>query len=122
MTARKSGTSETTEGKFFEQKKIGELNGIWAILLRIHLAVVTGISPLILAWCTWLTSEAFKNQSFRESGERFTEEEARQLEDRTREARTLLQDTFNAKFDIIATRLNDLDKDTTRILTILEKE
>lgn len=50
-------------------RRIGELNGKWAFLLKITVVCV----PLSLPWFVWSTSEAFANQSFRNSGERFTQ-------------------------------------------------
>lgn len=95
-------------------KTIGDLNGWWALLLKVHLAVVSTIFPLILLWCIWLTQEAMSGSAYRNSGERFTQEDGRRLEDRAREAREALARSFDA-------RLDTLDNSTTRILTILER-
>lgn len=95
-------------------KTIGELNGWWALLLKVHLGVISTIFPLIILWCVWLTQEAMSGTHFRNSQERFTQEDGRELENRAREARDNLARSFDA-------RLDALDQDTTRILTILER-
>lgn len=102
-------------------KKIGELNGIWAMLLKFQLAVFTAVLPLVLIWCGWLTSQAFQAQAFRESGERFTEAEARLLEDRAREARSALSAVYSAKVEATNIRLVAIERDITKILTLLQK-
>ena len=95
-------------------KTVGEMNGWWAFLLKVHLAVISSIFPLIILWCIWLTQEAMSGSHFRTSQERFTQEDGRQLEAEAREAREALARSFD-------TRLDALDQDTTRILTILER-
>lgn len=47
---------------FSTDKKIGDLNGKWAVLLKI--VVLTGgiITPLLLTWTVWVTSNIFATQ------------------------------------------------------------
>lgn len=41
------------------EKKIGDLNGKWAVMLKMTVLVGTVIAPLILAWSVWVTSSIF---------------------------------------------------------------
>lgn len=54
-------------GKFVREvlntdKKIGELNGKWAVMLKIAVLTISTVSPLILAWAIWVTSSVFAIQ------------------------------------------------------------
>lgn len=55
---------------------IGNLNGPWSILLRIFL----GTYPVVLAWAVWVTNNQFQDIAFRNNGDRFTREDAVQME------------------------------------------
>lgn len=55
-----------------DSHKIGQLNGKWAFLLKITVICV----PISLPWFVWSTSESFANMAFRNSGDRFTREDA----------------------------------------------
>lgn len=63
---------ESTRPPERERRTIGNMNGPWAILLRLALASY----PLVLTWAVWVTTETFDNRAFRNSGERFTSADA----------------------------------------------
>jgi hypothetical protein len=88
---------ETNETR---KKQIGDLNGLWALLLKLLLATY----PVVLAWTVWVTSETFKNQAFRSAGDRFTLPMAADLEKRINEKFATLppQDWRNKINDIAA--------------------
>jgi hypothetical protein len=43
-------------------KKIGDLNGKWAVMLKVAVLTGTVVAPLILAWAIWVTSNIFAAQ------------------------------------------------------------
>ena len=61
-----------------EGKSIGALNGPWSVLLRVALATY----PLVLAWCVWVTVQQFEDIAFRGRGDRFTNVQGLELEQR----------------------------------------
>ena len=62
------------------KKAIGELNGWWALLLKISLAIFPVYCALFTGWAVWITSETFVNQAFRLQGGRMTDVDGQKLE------------------------------------------
>jgi low affinity Fe/Cu permease len=89
-------------------KKIGELNGPWAVLLRLAL----GSYPLVVSWCIWITVQEFEDKAFRERGNTFTATDAAILENRLNEkiAESPSQDWKNRIVGIETTQRDILDK------------
>lgn len=83
--------------------KIGELNGKWAFLLKIHLSLLTIVAPFFIGWSIYITRESFASSHFRTSSEVFTQADGRDLEKR-------LED-----------RIIEAEKVQARILVILER-
>ena len=44
-------------------EKIGEINGKWAVLFKIHLGFVSVLSPFVLGWFIWATVNLFNHQA-----------------------------------------------------------
>jgi hypothetical protein len=44
------------------EKKIGDLNGKWAVMLKMTVLAGTVVAPLIVAWTIWVTSNIFSTQ------------------------------------------------------------
>jgi len=44
------------------ERKIGDLNGKWAVMLKMTVLATTVVSPLIIAWAVWVTSNIFAVQ------------------------------------------------------------
>lgn len=59
-----------------EAKRIGELNGPWAIGLKIMLATYPIMFASLLGWGTWVTKELIVLGEFRNRGDRFTKTDA----------------------------------------------
>ena len=53
------------------EKKIGDLNGKWAVMLKMAVLTSTIVAPLILAWAVWVTSSIFSTQHHIEDTENF---------------------------------------------------
>jgi len=62
------------------KKAIGELNGWWALLLKISLAIFPVYCVFLTGWAVWVTSETFANQAFRLQGGRMTDVDGVKLE------------------------------------------
>lgn len=82
-----------------KEKKIGDLNGKWAVMLKMTILTSTVVAPLILAWVIWVTSNIFATQhhiadttSFRE---RIVEVEAE-----VREIENIQEDYKELKTDV----------------------
>ena len=71
----------TTEATPQKSRKIGDMNGPWAVMLRIAL----GTYPMVLAWGVWVTVQEFESKAFREQGNRFTATDGVLLESRINE-------------------------------------
>jgi hypothetical protein len=56
-------------------RTIGNMNGPWAILLRLALATY----PCIIAWSVWVTVQEFEDIAFRKQGDRFTATDAARM-------------------------------------------
>ena len=95
--------------------------GIWQVLLKVNLTVVPVALGLVVTWGIWQTSKTFEFDSFVNSGERFSQSDARDMEDEIQQRNETLLRGLESKTDANTTRLNSLDRDTTRILTILER-
>ena len=50
---------------FKQDKKIGELNGKWAFMLKAFLTLFLVITPTFFAWSTWVTVSIFDNNTQR---------------------------------------------------------
>ena len=61
-----------------QSKKIGELNGPWAILLRAGLATY----PMVVMLLVWIVKSIFELQAANSQGDRFTLQDAYALERR----------------------------------------
>lgn len=59
MSSEKTQPIYLTQSERLESNRIGNLNGLWALLLKLHLTV--GI-PSILALITWLVIGSFDNR------------------------------------------------------------
>lgn len=70
-----SDNNPSPEDASHQRRTIGNMNGPWAILLRIALATY----PLVLAWGIWVTVQTFENQAFRNAGDRFSKADALML-------------------------------------------
>lgn len=44
------------------EKKIGDLNGKWAVMLKLVVLAATVLSPLILSWTVWVTSNIYSTK------------------------------------------------------------
>jgi len=66
----------------YKRKTIGQINGPWAILLKVMLASYIPLMGSLLTWGIWITSETYANQYFRLQGARVTPAELRELERR----------------------------------------
>lgn len=97
-------------------------DGFWGILLKVHLAGSSVAFSLLVGWVVWVTSELYKLNSFASSGERFSKEDARVLEARQIEARNMMRTSIEAKLTAQSVEIKSIQRDTDRILVILERE
>lgn len=58
-------------------KRIGEMNGRWAMLFRILMVAQAIAIPLFAAWMSWITVGQVRDDAFRGEGDRYTPENAR---------------------------------------------
>ncbi len=94
---------------------------VWQVLLKINLTVVPIVMGGIITWGVWQTSKTFEFQNFKDSRERFSQQDGRELRDEMQGRTEALFRGLEAKTDANASRLNSLERDTTRILTIVER-
>jgi len=94
---------------------------IWQVLLKINLTIVPIIMGGIITWGVWQTSKTFEFQNFKDSGERFSQQDGRELRDEMQTRNETLLRGLESKTDANTSRLNSLERDTTRILTIVER-
>lgn len=47
-------------------QKIGEINGKWAMMFKVHLAVGSIVLPALLGWGIWVTSHQFADNWLRQ--------------------------------------------------------
>ena len=94
--------------------KMPGLRGKWVVAMKVQ--IVLGYIGLAFGvpWAAWITQDAIANESFLSSGDRFTQLDARDLEDRQRIAR-------DARFGQVEARLDKLEQDMSRAVTILER-
>jgi len=59
---------------------VGNLNGNWERLFKVALVTMPIVLSSLLALNIWLVGEAFASRAFRQSGERFSKQDARELE------------------------------------------
>jgi hypothetical protein len=57
-----------------DHKTIGNLNGPWALLLKVHLALAGPVFVLVVSALSWLFVNQIKDNEFREIGPRLTPE------------------------------------------------
>lgn len=102
-----------TDGESGAEKMPG-LRGKWVVAMKVQ--IVLGYIGLAFGvpWAAWITQDAIANETFRSSGDRFTQLDARDLEDRQRIAR-------DARFGQVEARLGKLEQDMARAVTILER-
>ena len=55
---------------------VGELNGKYALLFKINMALIPIIFLKIMLWGTWVTVSLFDLQGFKNHGERWTKAQA----------------------------------------------
>ena len=100
-------------------RTIGDMNGSWAILLRLALASY----PLILAWTVWVTAQEFKDIGFREQSDRFTSTDAGilRLEIEKRFA-SLSPDDWKNRIIVIETNQREIISKLVAIETKLDRK
>lgn len=103
-------------------RKIGEMNGYWALLLKLHLAAVPPIVAALVGLVVWLVSQQYTDIAFRSSEERFSTADAYAMENRIRERETVLQTTLLARIEQVDRRLDDVERNLARVLVILEQK
>jgi hypothetical protein len=59
-----------------QPRKIGEMNGRWAMLFKFVLVMNGVLIPALLAWGSWVTVGQIKDETFRSKGDRYTPEHA----------------------------------------------
>jgi hypothetical protein len=91
-------------------KPIGQLNGMWALLLKVNLTVVPMVLTGVLTWAIWITNDTFVGREWRANGNHFTQQDGRQLEERAASQRKVLE-----------SRLHDLDVKSAEIITTLRR-
>lgn len=94
----------------------------WQLLLKAHLAVVGVALPFVLGFAIWLTNEIYETKAFRNSGERFSQSDGRQLRDDLRASQELIQTQVNQRFDTMDSEVSKVHRDVDRILVILERQ
>lgn len=102
--------------------KIGDMNGSWAWLLKLHLAAVPPIMVSIGGLVVWLISQQYADIAFRNSGERFSTTDAYAMENRIRERENLLQTSLAEKIEHVDDRIHDVERNLARVLVILEQK
>jgi hypothetical protein len=55
-----------------EMRRIGDMNGRWAILFKIILVLNGVLLPAIMAWGSWITVGQIRDEQFRGEGVRYT--------------------------------------------------
>jgi hypothetical protein len=108
-----------------QPRKIGEMNGRWAMLFKFVLVMNGVLIPALLAWGSWVTVGQIKDEAFRDKGARYTPEQsahdlaslrteitAEQLalhQEGRMETRSLLQaqdEILRSKLEALADKLN----------------
>jgi hypothetical protein len=56
---------------FSTEKRIGDLNGKWAVMLKLVVLFGTVIAPLLLTWAVWVTTNVYSSQYHRQSTAEF---------------------------------------------------
>jgi hypothetical protein len=97
-----------------EEVPMQGLKGRWVVAMKVQ--IVVGYIALMagVPWAAWVTQAAIAVESDRVSTERFTQSDGRQLQDLERAAREKLAERIDE-------RLNALERDSARILAILER-
>lgn len=91
-----------------------KIEGVWALVFKMHITMVSLMIPPIFAWSAWVTTEQFKDQAFRTSGERFTQTDGRKLEDK-------VIDKLASKVEQVDQRVQSLERNSEAIKTSLEQ-
>ena len=59
----KKGLFKTILGMFYDNQKIGEINGKWAFMLKAVLLLFFVCVPTFFGWATWVTKSTWDNTS-----------------------------------------------------------
>jgi hypothetical protein len=84
----------------FMEKKIGELNGIWALMLRLTLVLV----PFWIGWSVWVTKSVFTHERL------FSEE------------RNVTNERIEVKTDLIRGDIQKLGQEITDLKIAIAKQ
>lgn len=90
-----------------------KIEGAWAVALKLHITIVSLLIPPVIAWSAWITAEQFRDASFRQSTEQFSQTDGRALEDK-------LTDSLGTKIDQVDSRVQGLERSSERIFSKLE--
>lgn len=90
-----------------------KIEGAWAVALKVHISIVTLLIPPVIAWSAWITSEQFRDSSFRQSSEQFSQTDGRKLEDK-------MMQSLGPKIDQVDSRVQGLERSSERIFSKLE--
>lgn len=106
-----------------EHRPIGSLNGPWSILLRIVLVLIPILTVTFLPWAVWLTSQQFKDISFREAGGRFSESDAAKMRaDLIEKINATPSQEWRDRIQSIERDQREILRAMTRVETKLEKD
>lgn len=97
-----------------ESGRSKELRGPWVVAFKVQIVVGWILLGVAVPWVIWVTRSAIAVESVAASPERFTQADGRELADAEREARERLAERIDA-------RLNSLERDTARMIAILER-
>jgi len=61
-TRDKGAVTKFVGDVFSTEKKIGDLNGKWAVMLKVVVLSSTVLLPVILTWAVWVTTSIFAAQ------------------------------------------------------------
>lgn len=106
-------------------KRIGNLNGPWSVLLRLALATY----PLVLGWSVWMTQAQFADQAFRSRSDLFFRADAdamrRDVEAVDAAARVDFERRFEERLRAFEARqvaqIEQLTRVETRLLMLLDR-
>jgi len=87
---------------------LGNLNGWWEKLFKAFLSVFSVLLIPHISWVVWVTSSIFMMNGFMTSGERFTQQDGRDLETRIQRSESDLEH--------IQGDLDDMKEDLKEIL------
>jgi hypothetical protein len=112
----------TDEKKVPKDKTIGSLNGMWAFLLKGSLVAFPVFLTVSIAWASWITSETFKNKSFRDQGDRVTAlDMAKQRAEIFDRLSALPPKQWQDRINKMEGTIKSVELNQAKILTILER-